>query len=255
LVRNSGRLKVTAAGLWFILLAVPLLALGIGNVVSVFGSPALVAFVATWILAAVFLVWGHWLIARLKRATATLRATRAELDEALGQIRETARNDSLTGAANQWFMYEILRQEWGRAERTGSPLSVVLVEFDGLDSYVDSYGDPAGDSLLRQAAEMITGELKRPGDLLARLGGKRFVVVLPDTDLEGGALIAERLRVSVENSTEFQDAGRITLSAGVAVRTAFRQENERELLEVARDCLASAKKAGGNQVLAHDHRV
>ena len=131
----------------------------------------------------------------------------------------------------------------------------MLVEFDGLDSYVDSYGDPAGDSLLRQAAEMITGELKRPGDLLARLGGKRFVVLLPDTDLEGATLIAERLRTSVENDTAFEDAGSITLSAGVAVRTAFRQENERELLEVARDCLAAAKKAGGNQVLTQDQGV
>ncbi len=248
-------MKITAAGLWVMLLAVPLVALGIGNLVSIFGSPTLVAFVTTWILAAVFLAWGNWLITRLERAMATVRATKAELDEALGQIRETARNDSLTGAANQWFMYEILRQEWGRAERTGSPLSVVLVEFDGLDSYVDSYGDPAGDSLLRQAAEMITRELKRPGDLLARLGGKRFVVVLPDTDLEGGNVIAERLRASVENDTAFQDAGSITLSAGVAVRTAFRQENERDLLEVARDCLAAAKKAGGNQVLTQDQGV
>ncbi len=248
-------MKITAAGLWVMLLAVPLVALGIGNLVSIFGSPTLVAFVTTWILAAVFLAWGNWLITRLERAMATVRATKAELDEALGQIRETARNDSLTGAANQWFMYEILRQEWGRAERTGSPLSVVLVEFDGLDSYVDSYGDPAGDSLLRQAAEMITRELKRPGDLLARLGGKRFVVVLPDTDLEGGNVIAERLRTSVENDTVFQDAGSITLSAGVAVRTAFRQENERDLLEVARDCLAAAKKAGGNQVLTQDQGV
>jgi len=248
-------MKITVAGLWVMLLAVPLVALGVGNLVSISGSPTLVAFVATWILAAVFLAWGNWLITRLKRAMATVRATRAELDEALGQIRETARNDSLTGAANQWFMYEILRQEWGRAERTGSPLSVVLVEFDGLDSYVDSYGDPAGDSLLRQAAEMITRELKRPGDLLARLGGKRFVVVLPDTDLEGGNVIAERLRASVENDAAFQDAGSITLSAGVAVRTAFRQENERDLLEVARDCLAAAKKAGGNQVLTQDHGV
>ncbi len=248
-------MKITAAGLWVMLLAVPLVALGIGNLVSIFGSPTLVAFVTTWILAAVFLAWGNWLITRLERAMATVRATKAELDEALGQIRETARNDSLTGAANQWFMYEILRQEWGRAERTGSPLSVVLVEFDGLDSYVDSYGDPAGDSLLRQAAEMITRELKRPGDLLARLGGKRFVVVLPDTDLEGGNVIAERLRTSVENDTAFQDAGSITLSAGVAVRTAFRQENERDLLEVARDCLAAAKKAGGNQVLTQDQGV
>jgi diguanylate cyclase (GGDEF)-like protein len=251
-VNISGGLKVTAAGLWVLLFAVPVVALGIGSAVDIFGSPMLIAFVLTWILAAAFLYWGNWLVASLKQARASMRATQAELAEAQGQIREAARNDSLTGAANQWFMYEILRQEWGRAERTGSPLSVVLIEFDGLDAYVDSYGDPAGDSLLRQAAEMITGELKRPGDLLARLGGKRFVVVLPDTDLEGGTLIAERLRTSVENHSAFQDASNITLSAGVAVRTAFSQENERELLEVARSCLAAAKKAGGNQVLSFD---
>lgn len=234
------------------LLAVPLLALGVGNAVGVFGSPVLFAFVVTWVLAAGFLGWSNWLIGRLKQESAAVKATREELGEALAQIRETARNDSLTGAANQWFMYEILRQEWGRAERTGYPLSVVLIEFDGLDAYVDSFGDPAGDSLLRQAAEMISGELKRPGDLLARLGGKRFVVVLPDTDLEGGSLIAECLRSSIESDSVFVDAGGITLSAGVAVRTAFSQENERELLEVARRCLATAKKAGGNQVLTQD---
>jgi len=78
------------------------------------------------------------------------------------------------------------------------------------------------------------------------------VVVLPDTDLEGGALIAERLRASIENANAFIDAGGITLSAGVAVRTPLSQENERELLEVARGCLAAAKKASGNQVLIHD---
>lgn len=251
-MKESGRLKATTTGLWVLLFAVPLAALVLGNLVSVGNSPLLLAFVATWILAGLFLVWGNWLIHGLKEAKAAENATRAKLDEALGQIRETARNDSLTGAANQWFMYEILRQEWGRAERTGSPLSVVLIEFDGLDAYVDSFGDPAGDSLLRQAAELISGELKRPGDLLARLGGKRFVVVLPDTDLEGGALIAERLRSSIENDSAFVDAGRITLSAGVAVRTAFSQENERELLEVARRCLATAKQSGGNRVLMQD---
>lgn len=234
------------------LIAVPVAILVLGNAVSFVDSPAVVAFVATWLLAAVFLLWNNWLIGRLKMASAAGRAAREELNEALGQIRETARNDSLTGAANQWFMYEILRQEWGRAERTGSPLSVVLIEFDGLDDYVDRVGDPAGDSLLRHAAALISRELKRPGDLLARLGGKRFVVVLPDTDLEGGRLIAENLRSSIEGDSTFEDAGGITLSAGVAVRTAFSQENERELLEVARRCLSAAKKAGGNQVLIQD---
>ena len=251
-MRDSGVLKATTTWLWILLLAIPLVALGVGKVVNLFGSPTTGALIVTWILAAVYLVWGSSLLVRLKQTKADVRATKAELDDALGQIREAARNDSLTGAANQWFMYEILRQEWGRAERTGSPLSVVLVEFDGLDSYVDTHGDPAGDSLLRQAAGLISSELKRPGDLLARLGGKRFIVVLPDTDLDGGAVIAERLRNAVGNDSVFVDAGGITLSAGVAVRTAVSQENERALLEVARGCLAAAKKAGGNQVLTHD---
>jgi diguanylate cyclase (GGDEF)-like protein len=206
-------------------------------------------FAMVWLLAALFMVWGAIKSRALESALTQRDAARLELEEAMGKIRESARNDPLTGAANQRFLYEILRQEWARAERTGSPLSIVLTEFDGFGAYVDRLGDHAGDKLLRQAAEIIGREIKRPGDLLARLGGKRFVVLLPDTDLEGAGVIAEHLCQNMALHCAGDGPQDVTLSAGVAVRSPSTQNNEGELLEAARVCLAEAKSAGGNRIV------
>ncbi|MCW8846857.1 MAG: GGDEF domain-containing protein [Gammaproteobacteria bacterium] len=246
------RLMNSAVSRWALLVALPSLVLGVGWLFGQFEIALAVAFFLTWILAGDFLAWGNYAKKELSIARTACDVAKAELEEALGQIRESARNDPLTGAANQRFLYEILRQEWGRAERTGSPLALVLTEFDGYESYVDRFGDHAGDALLRQAAEIIGREIKRPGDLLARLGGKRFAVLLPDTDLDGASLIAERLRQAMVLQCVGMGPEEVTLSAGVAVRMPSTQQNDGELLEMARVCLAAAKRTGGDRSLTQD---
>lgn len=251
----SARFAESSVTRWAVLVVTPALVLVMGQLLGKAGPAQLVALVLVWILAAILVAWGNRQSARIRQMETELAASRVELEDAQGQVRENARNDSLTGVANQRFLYEILRQEWGRAERTGSPLSMVITEFDGFETYSDSLGDHAGDRLLRQAAEIIAREVKRPGDLLARLGGKRFVVLLPDTDLEGANLIAERLRRSEDIAALGAGAQEITLSAGVAVRMPSSQKNEAELLEMARVCLAAAKRAGGNRTITQEQLV
>jgi diguanylate cyclase (GGDEF)-like protein len=249
LVNAISRMMDSVAGRWTLLTSMPVLALILGQFASTADQYLLAGLALAWVLAAVFMFWGSSKTRALNAALAERDAAMMELEEALGQIRESARNDPLTGAANQRFLYEILRQEWARAERTGSPLSMVLTEFDGFEAYVDRLGDHAGDKLLRQAAEIIAREIKRPGDLLARLGGKRFVVLLPDTDLDGAGFIAQRLCQNMELQCAGDGPQDVTLSAGVAVRMPSIQSSESELLEVARLCLAAAKRAGGNRVI------
>ena len=242
----------SAVSRWSLIVTLPLLILGAGWLFDRFESALVPAFLMTWILAGLLLAWGNNRQKELSGVRAERDTAKAELEEALGQIRKSARNDPLTGAANQRFLYEILRQEWGRAERTGSPLSLVLTEFDGYESYADRFGDHAGDALLRQAVEIISQQIKRPGDLLARLGGKRFAVLLPDTDLEGASLIADRLRQAMTLKCVGMGPQEVTLSAGVAVRMPSTQQNESELLETARVCLAAAKRSGGDRSLTQD---
>jgi len=246
------RLMNSAVSRWTLVIALPSVVLAAGWLFSQFDIALVLAFFLCWILAGDFLAWGNHNEKELSIVRAACDAAKGELEQALGQIRESARNDPLTGAANQRFLYEILRQEWGRAERTGSPLSLVLAEFDGYESYVDRFGDHAGDALLRQAAEIIAREIKRPGDLLARLGGKRFAVLLPDTDLDGASLIADRLRQAMVLQCVGIGPEEVTLSAGVAVRMPSTQQNDGELLEMARVCLAAAKRNGGDRSLTQD---
>lgn len=242
----------SALSRWFLIAALPLLVLGAGWLFNRLDSALVLAFILTWGLAAYVLAWGNNRQKELTGVRGELDTAKTELEEALGQIRESARNDPLTGAANQRFLYEILRQEWGRAERTGSPLSLVLTELDGYESYADRFGDHAGDALLRQAVEIISQEIKRPGDLLARLGGKRFAVLLPDTDLDGASLIANRLRQAMALKCVGMGPEEVTFSAGVAVRMPSTQHNESELLETARVCLAAAKHSGGDRSLTQN---
>lgn len=237
---------------WALVLGAPVLVWILGRALVSEDFARLAALGLVWAIAALLLWHAVGFASALDRAERDLAIQRKDLTAAQDQLRETARNDSLTGVANHWFMYEMLRQEWGRAERTGAPLALVITDFDGFDEFMDQNPPGASDRLLRQAAGMMARELKRPGDLLARLGGRRFLALLPDTDLEGAAIIANRLRSAVLGLEMVGEAGELGFSAGVAVRIPSLQKDENELLEAARTCLARCKKAGGNQVVTLD---
>lgn len=125
----------------------------------------------------------------------TLRETTQEkLIEANNKLEILARVDSLTEVFNRRHFDESLHQEWGRLKREKGGLSLILCDVDYFKSYNDTYGHLEGDQCLRNIAQAINSTIQRPSDIVARYGGDEFVVLLPNTILEGAQHLAEQIR-------------------------------------------------------------
>lgn len=159
--------------------------------------------------------------------------------------------DGLTEINNRRRFDEIFLKEWGRAVRTNKPLSVIMVDVDYFKKYNDHYGHASGDNVLKAVAATICDNLKRPGDSVSRYGGEEFAIILPETNIAGGKIIAEKIRKAIENLAIVHEksdiAPHISISLGGA--TAWEKDaNESDLLKSADDMLYQAKGLGRNQV-------
>ena len=146
----------------------------------------------------------------------------AELELRLRAAREEAvklsLTDALTGVNNRRFLSDSLPGEITRARRFNRPLSVVMCDIDHFKRVNDTHGHPAGDQVLRSFAALLIDKVRVDVDWIARFGGEEFVVVLPETDLAGAMLVAERLRAATA-ALEVRHDGevlRVTSSFGAA---------------------------------------
>ena len=172
------------------------------------------------------------------------------------QLRALATRDSLTGAANRRHFVEQAQRERERSLRTGTPLSLCLFDADHFKSINDHYGHVAGDHVLSAMAQAATGAL-RTTDLLGRLGGEEFAMLLPDTDLAGAMVVAERVRAGVAaaevQSSEVREGSapsaiKVTISIGVAELRG--DEPFESMLKRADRALYAAKDLGRDRVQA-----
>ncbi|MCG9969045.1 diguanylate cyclase [Pelotomaculum terephthalicicum JT] len=196
---------------------------------------------------------------RLKHETDRRKARENELLEVTRQLEEANQNlrrlsflDGLTGIANRRHFDEVLLNEWNRAARDAVPLSLIILDIDFFKKYNDTYGHQAGDDCLKQVAGSLSGRLKRPGDLAARYGGEEFAAILPNTDMQGAAAIAEMLRGGVE-ALEIPHASSsvsayVTVSAGAASTVPRQAGTPGDLLAAADKALYQAKQGGRNRV-------
>jgi diguanylate cyclase (GGDEF)-like protein len=165
-------------------------------------------------------------------------------------LRDQSTRDHLTGLLNRRSMEDALEREVGRAQRLGSPLSLLVLDLDHFKRVNDAFGHQFGDSLLREIGQVLRLNV-RSSDVACRYGGEEFLVLLPGADLESARGRAERLRELVEQVGTAQ-AGRIfgpmTLSVGLA---AFPEHgvSGRALLEAADRALYEAKQQGRNRVV------
>ena len=166
----------------------------------------------------------------------------------LAEVDRLARHDGLTGIGNRHEFDEALPREFSRAQRTGAPLSLVLMDVDHFKVVNDTHGHQVGDDVLRQIGGVLK-RLVRREDLAARYGGEEFVVLLPGIDATGALAFAERLRVEVQEQIE---AVRITVSAGVACYPDHAR-NEQDLVGRADAALYEAKGTGRDRVLSSSH--
>src|SRR5690606_3394104 len=163
-------------------------------------------------------------------------------------MEERATTDGLTGLTNHRAFQERLEQLHALAERTGQKFSIILTDIDHFKSVNDTHGHPVGDAVLKRVAAIFT-QRARKVDIVARYGGEEFVIVLPDTDADGAAVFANRLREEIAAQTMTSDNGSfsVTLSLGVAAYPSDGTDRH-ALIERADQALYYCKEHGRNRV-------
>ncbi len=163
-------------------------------------------------------------------------------------VERQALVDGLTGLANRRQCEETLEDELARVERFGGSLAVVVADLDWFKDINDRHGHPAGDAVLREFAVLLE-ETVRDVDLAGRWGGEEFVLVLPGTDVAGGAQLAERIRVALAGRTVLAvDGTPIPVTASFGVAAIPPAKTASELFAAADAAMYQAKRAGKNRV-------
>ena len=165
-------------------------------------------------------------------------------------VERQALVDGLTGLANRRQCEETLEDELARVERFGGSLAVVVADLDWFKDINDRHGHPAGDAVLREFAVLLE-ETVRDVDLAGRWGGEEFVLVLPGTDVAGGAQLAERIRGALAGRTVLAvDGSPIPVTASFGVAAIPPAKTASELFAAADAAMYQAKRAGKNRVEA-----
>jgi len=162
--------------------------------------------------------------------------------------------DQLTGIANRRSFDGRLNIEWKQAIREKTSLSLLMMDLDKFKSFNDTYGHQQGDLVLKKVAEIFTMSLKRPADFTARWGGEEFIVLLPNTPLEGAVDVAENIRTDIEKSPILFSDGtvkRITISIGVTAVFPDKSSSIDAFIADADKALYLAKEAGRNRVIPY----
>jgi diguanylate cyclase (GGDEF)-like protein len=180
-------------------------------------------------------------------AQASVSLDNASLHET---VQAQARTDPLTGLYNRRHLEAVLEAEIGRSHRFGSEVGVVMVDLDGFKPINDTYGHQDGDRVLIEVARLLKS-MTREVDQLARYGGDEVAIVLPETDIEGAAYLAERIRAAIETLEveRTTDGAPLRLTASFGVASLPEAGPDRDALVGAADAaLYRAKRGGGNRV-------
>jgi diguanylate cyclase (GGDEF)-like protein/PAS domain S-box-containing protein len=185
----------------------------------------------------------------------TLAIRQAQLYERLQatnhKLEYLANHDALTRLPNRRYFMESLTQEWQRAIRSHTPLTLVLCDVDYFKRYNDTYGHVAGDRCLAQVATILQQAIHRSVDMVARYGGEEFVALLPNTAEDGAIAVVNAIQTHLTAAAIPHQASlvndQVTLSFGIACHTPQPHDTSRTLLTQADTALYEAKQQGRNQ--------
>ena len=199
---------------------------------------------------------GWCLILDIRRRTQVEGELRIAQQQLLGSNRQLellAMKDALTGLANRRCFDQTLATEARRAQRDGSSLALLMIDIDYFKRFNDALGHVAGDACLQAVARVLDECVRRPSDLVARYGGEEFAVIMPATDIDGAAVVAqliiERLQ-QADIAHPSSPVARVSLSIGIAAAPASRLDPAHGLIESADQALYQAKTAGRNRFMA-----
>lgn len=173
-----------------------------------------------------------------------------ELETANEYLKKISITDSLTSIYNRRYFDEVYSDEFKRAARLNIPLSLAIIDIDFFKQFNDIYGHIAGDNSLISVAQNIQSQVMRIGDFAARYGGDEFAVVLPNTGIEGGVVVCEKILKSIRSlkiSHKASTNGILTLSIGIASCYDFQNCSSEDLVNLADQALYRAKEKGRNQ--------
>ena len=191
--------------------------------------------------------------AEIYRLQAERLRNEMELEKRTKELfEELSRVDGLTGVANRRHFDERLEQEYARHSRTGSELSLILLDIDHFKNFNDLYGHPKGDDCLEKVAQAVKNNVSRTTDLVARYGGEEFICILPETNEKAAIKIAEEIRqavvdLAIPHKTSLT-AKHVTVSLGVVTALCHQRGSPAVLIERADQQLYRAKASGRNRV-------
>ncbi|MGX5221361.1 diguanylate cyclase [Pseudomonas segetis] len=166
------------------------------------------------------------------------------------QLQTLSQQDGLTGLFNRRYFDSQLASEWRRLQRTGAPLTLMMLDIDYFKAYNDQRGHLAGDDALRKVAEIMQDCLQREGDSACRYGGEEFAIILANTNAEGASHIAAQLHQKLDEARIKHlrsPFGRLTLSIGIASISADDEDLPDSLIERSDKALYQAKRDGRNR--------
>ena len=166
------------------------------------------------------------------------------------RLEHQASTDGLTGLCNHRSFQELLRAEVVRASTERGTVALVMLDIDEFKRVNDVYGHGIGDELLVRVADVLRRSV-RAEDVVCRIGGEEFAIILPSGDLEGSIALAERLGAEL-GALEVEAAGRITISTGVAVGPEH-AANPRDLVSCAEAAMMAAKARGRGKIVVYDN--
>lgn len=188
----------------------------------------------------------------LFQAVANQVAAALENAQLYQRTKELSARDDLTGLFNRRHFFENLEKEIQRARRYRRVFSLLMLDLDDFKGYNDSHGHLRGDEALKEVARLLLANSRR-ADVVGRFGGEEFVVLLPEINKQGAAVVAEKMRAAVEQhpffGRESQPGGRLTVTLGL-VTYPVDSEDGLELVDLADRALYAGKQQGGNRVSA-----
>lgn len=169
-------------------------------------------------------------------------------------MERLSNTDALSGLPNRRALDDALMREWQWMERSGEPLTVMMVDIDHFKLYNDHLGHPQGDAAIRAVAVALTGVANRPRDMVSRFGGEEFLVLLPNTPDPAGKHLAECMHAATRHKALSHPASptspKLSISIGLVSAIPGQTSNAEQLLEMVDRALYAAKEAGRNCTVA-----